>query len=137
MTKSVLIVDDNEAVRCALRVFFAGSEEWIVAGEVADGTQAIQKAIELKPDLILLDFRMPGLNGVEAASKIRTLLPAVWIVVFTLFNDSLGLRLSSVVGIDLVISKSDGTDGLIRVLRRLVAAPRPSSFRADPADFLT
>ena len=117
--RTVLIVDDNENIRIALRGFFDRQKEWKVVGEAEDGSMAIQKALELKPDLIVMDVRMPGMNGIEAALVAKKRLPNTRVVVFTLFDESIGRRLTSTVGIDLVVSKSEGSNGLIQGIRRL------------------
>jgi DNA-binding NarL/FixJ family response regulator len=120
MPKSVLIVDDSRVVRQALCQFFETSQEWKVVGEAADGAEGIQTAIELKPDLILLDVSMPKMNGVETASVIKKLLPDVYIIAFTLFDGTLGPRLSSAVGVDLVVPKAEGLTGLVNAIRQLI-----------------
>jgi len=59
----------------------------LLAGEAADGLEAVQKASELKPDLILLDIGLPGLNGIEAAKQIRQAVPGAKILFLTLNSD--------------------------------------------------
>jgi DNA-binding NarL/FixJ family response regulator len=117
---SVLIVDDNQRIRKVMRRFFETLPDWKVGGEAGDGTEAIEKAIELRPDLILLDFSMPNMNGVEAASVLKKMLPDVHIVVFTMFDDALGSRLVSAVGVDLIVPKSEGLTGLVKAIQRLM-----------------
>jgi len=67
----ILIVDDNERVRLGVQDILAARANWQVCGEAQDGTEAIQKALELLPDVILLDVSMPGLNGLETARILR------------------------------------------------------------------
>jgi DNA-binding NarL/FixJ family response regulator len=62
--------------------------DWTIIGEVSDGVEAVQKAHELKPDLVLLDLNLPRLNGVEAANRIRRTAPAAKIVFITAYCDS-------------------------------------------------
>ena len=106
-----------------MRRFFEKLSDWKVGGEAGEGAEAVQKATELKPDLILLDFSMPNLNGVEAASVLKRILPDVRIIVFTIFDDALGSRLSSAVGVDLVVPKSEGLTGLVKAMKRLMGTP--------------
>lgn len=132
MPKSVLIVDDSRSVRRILRDFFEALIGWEVAGEAEDGTNAVQKATELRPDLIVLDVSMPRLNGIEAASVLKKTIPHVHIIVFTMFDDALGSRLSTAVGVDLVVPKSEGLTGLVKSLQRLLGTSgllNPSSKR--------
>jgi DNA-binding NarL/FixJ family response regulator len=120
MPLSVLIADDNEGIRNAMLDFFETLTDWKVGGEAKDGTEAIQKAMELKPDLVILDFSMPRMKAVEAASVIKGILPKVHIIVFTMFDDALGSRLSSAVGVDLVIPKAEGLTALVNGVQHLM-----------------
>src|SRR5579864_909076 len=120
MPISVLLVDDSEILRGVMREFFEALTDWKIVGEAAEGAEAIQKAIELKPDLILLDFSMPNMNGVETASVLKKMLPDTHIVVFTMFDDAVGSRLRSAVGVDVVIPKSEGLTGLMKVVQHLM-----------------
>jgi DNA-binding NarL/FixJ family response regulator len=122
MPKSVLIVDDNQLVREVVRVFFGTLADWQVGGEAAGGAEAIQKARELKPDLVLLDLSMPYMNGLEAASVLKKMLPDVHIIAFTMFADAFGSRLSSAVGVDLVVPKSEGLTVLAKALQSLMGS---------------
>ena len=69
------MVEDSEAFRDFIRSVLGKRPELQIVGEVADGLQAVRKAEELKPDLILLDFGLPTLNGIEVARRVRTLSP--------------------------------------------------------------
>ena len=102
MPISVLLVDDSQIVRKVVRDYLETLTDWKIKGEARDGAEAIQKARELKPDVILLDYSMPNMNGIQAASELKKLLPNVFIVVFTMFDESLGSILSSAAGVDLV-----------------------------------
>src|SRR5437879_13077569 len=72
----ILIADDYEGWRRQVRLLFQARPEWQVIDEASDGSEAVQKAEELKPDLILLDIGLPKLNGIEAALRIRQLSPS-------------------------------------------------------------
>lgn len=62
----ILIADDNDLVRTGLRMILENHEDWAVCGEATDGRDAIEKAVELKPDVIVLDVVMPNLDGLSA-----------------------------------------------------------------------
>ncbi|HEY2647161.1 MAG TPA: response regulator transcription factor [Candidatus Acidoferrales bacterium] len=120
MPRSVLIVDDSQPVRAVIRDFLETRTDWNIAGEAQDGADAIQKAIKLKPDLILLDFLMPTMNGMETASVLKKMMPDVRIVVFTMFDQALGETLRSAVGVDLVLPKPEGLTSLVKSVERLM-----------------
>jgi CheY-like chemotaxis protein len=82
LRKSILIVDDHEYVRRAVRSLFA-STGLRVCGEAVDGVDAIQKAEELQPDLVVLDLSMPNMNGIEAARALKKIRPQLPILLLT------------------------------------------------------
>jgi DNA-binding NarL/FixJ family response regulator len=120
MSKSILVVDDNGALRKLTRLLLETQTDLEVCGEAFDGVDAIKKTKELKPDLVLLDLSMPRMNGIEAASVIKGIMPQVLIVLFTLYKETLGNAVVSVVGIDAVVSKPDGWRTLIQCIRGLL-----------------
>jgi DNA-binding NarL/FixJ family response regulator len=137
VSKSVLLVDDSEVVRKVMRDFFDSLTDWTIAGEAADGSEAIQKAEELSPDLIILDFSMPNMNGIETASVLRSTFPDIYIIVFTMFDEALGSRLSSAVGVDLVVSKAEGLTILVKSIQHFMGnvgliRSKPRTLRQDP-----
>jgi len=130
--RTALIVDDNFYIRATLRMFIEGNTALEVCGEAVDGLEAIQKAKEQRPSLILMDLSMPNMNGVDAACIIRNELPDARIVMFTLYSDALGRSMAKAAGVDVVISKSEGTSALMDALRVLLAdcpPPAPHSQR--------
>lgn len=85
---SILVVDDYEDWRRQVRLLFQARPEWRVVADAVDGPEAIQKAKELKPALILLDVGLPKLNGIEAARRIRQLSPTSKIVFLSADNSA-------------------------------------------------
>jgi DNA-binding NarL/FixJ family response regulator len=79
----ILIVDDEKAVRTALGRLLATRKEWQVVGEAADGAEAVGKARELCPDIIIMDITMPEMNGLEATPQIKKAVPAAEVLIFT------------------------------------------------------
>lgn len=98
----------------------------MVCGEARDGGDAVEKATELKPDLIVLDLAMPDMNGVEAASVLKGRMPHVPIIMFSIYSDYVGQALISALGIKAIISKPDGVQKLIDCVRN-VLNPEPQS----------
>jgi DNA-binding NarL/FixJ family response regulator len=83
---SVLIVDDQDLVREGLRMLLEAEPDLAVAGEAADGSQALAQARRLDPDVILMDVRMPGMNGIEATSRLVAAGCRARILMLTTFN---------------------------------------------------
>src|SRR6266568_3341454 len=80
----ILIADDHDVVRSGLRAILEAQPEWEVVAEASDGKDAINKALEAKPDIAIIDFALPLLNGLEATRQIRKRLPRTEILIFTM-----------------------------------------------------
>jgi CheY-like chemotaxis protein len=119
MPKHVLVVDDNPHVRRSLRSLLE-SDGFRVSGEAADGAIAIEQARQLKPDLIVLDFAMPVMNGLQAAPVLRRMMPKVPIILFTLYADSRLREEAVAAGITAVVSKNDAVATLVSKAQMLV-----------------
>jgi DNA-binding NarL/FixJ family response regulator len=119
MANGLLIVDDDVTIRGVIRTFVE-ADGYKVCGEAADGVEAIQRAAELQPDLILIDLAMPRLNGAEAASILRRAMPKVPIVLFTMYADDFGEKLASAIGVHIVLSKPEGLTKLGEHLKSLL-----------------
>lgn len=108
---TVFIVDDSDDVRAVVRTFLEREPAFTVCGEAGNGPQAIEKARELKPDLVLLDLKLPGMNGLEVASALRSVLPKTKLVLFSAYTESLGSRASATAaGFDLIVPKGSLID---------------------------
>lgn len=83
----VLIADDHPVVRRGLSALLATVEGFEVAGEAADGEEAVREAQLLHPDVVLMDVRMPGLDGVEATRRIRKAVPGTAVLMLTMYDD--------------------------------------------------
>jgi DNA-binding NarL/FixJ family response regulator len=109
----VLLVDDSAMVRRAVRWFFDPHPLFEVCGEAQHGREALEKASELRPDLIILDLWMPVMNGLEAAPLLIRVLPDVRIILLTSYEDAEVNRLSRRVGIHAVVPKSKAATHLV------------------------
>lgn len=121
MSKRVLIADDNKSVRKAIRsILNTKWPELEVCAETSDGRETVEAASALQPDLLILDFRMPELNGVEVASIIRKKLPRAKTLLFTMYSDHVGETLAAAAGVTMVLPKVDGVPGFTRALDSLL-----------------
>jgi DNA-binding NarL/FixJ family response regulator len=102
----ILIADDKDLVRAGLRMLLEDHDNWIVCGEASDGSEAVAKAIDLKPDLVLLDIAMPKLDGLKACRLLRDLAPTLGILVLTLYESPNVARAAEAAGAHGYISKA-------------------------------
>jgi two-component system response regulator NreC len=124
---SILIVDDSSAIRKGLRTLLSTDTEVRVCGEATNGKEAIERARELHPDVIVLDVSMPVLNGLQAAPVLHQMLPRTAIILFTSYGNVVaGQRKTP--GIDAVISKEDAISSLLETIHALAMNDeKPSS----------
>lgn len=118
--KTILIADDNAGERTVIRAAVENLTKFRICGEAATGTEAVQRARELRPDLIIMDLAMPMMNGLEAASILKHHLPAVPIVLFTLYADLIHGPRSPLFGITVVVSKENGLAPLLGCVKGLL-----------------
>lgn len=83
----ILIADDHDVVRDGLKLILETEEDFQVIGEAGDGAKAVQLTEELQPDVILMDLRMPGMDGLQAIEKIHAQWPKVAVVILTTYNE--------------------------------------------------
>jgi DNA-binding NarL/FixJ family response regulator len=107
MRTRFLIVDDSELVRRSLRTVLQANPEWEICGEAADGSSAVEMFRELQPNVVILDFQMPGINGIETARRMAEIAPAIPIVLFTQHASADLERHALEVGIRSVVSKTN------------------------------
>jgi DNA-binding NarL/FixJ family response regulator len=102
----ILIADDSLTVRAGLKMLLQLHQDWTVCGEAEDGQDAVKKAAELKPDVILLDISMPALDGLSAAEIIRRDAPDAEILIVTHFESLDLARYAAQTGVRAYIAKS-------------------------------
>ena len=112
----ILIADDRQLMRDALKAIFALRPTWKVCGEASDGAEAVAKAVQLQPDLVILDFKMPLADGIRAASEILTAMPSTPIVMYTLYKTEELESAAKLIGVRAVVGKEDGVRSLLRVV---------------------
>jgi CheY-like chemotaxis protein len=107
MATRILIADDSAAVRQCLGRLLRSRPGWEVCGEASDGENAVRKAQQLTPDLVILDFMMPGKNGIEIARELGKLLPRIPILLCSVFLTPQLVDLARGAGIAGTLSKGD------------------------------
>ena len=120
----ILIADDHPVVRSGVRSIIESHAGWTVVAEAADGKDAVAKAIATQPDVAILDYALPVLNGIEATQQIRQRVPTVEVLIFTMHNTEDLLRQSFNVGARGYVLKSDPQQQLVSAIEAL-AMHRP------------
>ena len=116
----ILLADDHEVMRRGLRGLLETHENWQVCGEAGNGREAVELALELKPQIVVLDLSMPELNGFEAAKQIHSALPDTEILIFTMHDSEELIREALASGVRAVVVKSDVEGHLIAAVESLL-----------------
>jgi DNA-binding NarL/FixJ family response regulator len=124
----ILLADDNQVILQLLRRLIESHAGWQVCGQAATGREALAKAIELKPDLLVLDFAMPELNGLQVAEQISRACPNLPIILHTIHDFPEMIAEAKRVGIREVVSKGDTAARLLDTVESLL--PEKSSAAA-------
>jgi len=113
----VLIVDDHAVLRAGLRMLIGGQPDMEVVGEAADGEDAVQRAPELRPDVVLMDITMPGIGGIRAIEQIRRVCPESRVLVLTMHDVPAYLRSVLAAGASGYVVKRAADSELISAIR--------------------
>ena len=116
MPHRVLIVDDNEVIRDSIRICIQENTDWEVCGEAENGQLAIEGVRKLQPEVVILDWQMPVMNGLDAAREIARMAPETVLLMLTLHDTSVLRQQAIGAGVKEVLSKSD------KVAEHLVAS---------------
>ena len=103
----VLIADDNPWIRKALRTLIEHHSNWEVCAEAEDGQLAVQKARECQPDVVIMDFRLPSMNGLDAGKAILSSSPKIAMLLITFYGSEELAEAAAQAGFRAVLSKSD------------------------------
>lgn len=115
----ILIADDHEMIRQGLRKVLEENRGWTVCGEAVTGREAVSKAAELKPDVVVLDIGMPELNGLEATRQIRRALPDTEVLILTMHDSERLAREALAAGARGFVLKTDLGDTLVTAVAHL------------------
>jgi DNA-binding NarL/FixJ family response regulator len=119
MKLRILLADDHEIVRRGLRSLLEKHEGWEICGEAGDGREALEKAAQLKPDVIILDIGMPSLNGLDATRQLLQLDPQFKIIVLTITDSDQVIREALDAGARGFVLKSDAARDLVSAVEAL------------------
>lgn len=133
MSHTILIADDSVFVREALCNLFEQEEDFDVCGEAENGKEAVEKAQELHPDVILLDLSMPVMNGLDATRDLKRMMPEVPIIMFSAYSDSSTEKEARSAGVSALVSKFEHTSVLIGKARSAVEAEELRAFKPSSA----
>lgn len=120
----ILIADDEDAVRKMVRALLESRADFQVCGEAANGAAAIDKVRELRPDLVILDISMPGVDGFEAARIIRKFFPKVRILIFSVHNATQLMKDAQDIGVSGFVEKSESGQVLLKAIDTVMADRR-------------
>ncbi len=115
----ILLADDHDVVRTGVRHIIEDHAGWSVVAEAADGKDAIAQAIATKPDVAILDYRLPLIDGIEATRQIRRRVPSVEVLIFTMHDDESLLHEALSAGARSYVQKSDAAQHLISAVQSL------------------
>ena len=117
----VLLVDDDPLVRSALRLMLGGQADLEVVGEAADGQEGLAQARELRPDVVLMDIRMPRLNGLDATRELLTAPDPPRVIVLTTFDADENIVRALAAGADGFLLKDTAPPDIVAAIRKVAA----------------
>lgn len=115
----ILLVDDHQVVLAGLRTVLESQEGWKICGEAVTGREAIEKARRLKPDVVVMDFSMPEMNGLEATREIRKWLPDTEVLILTMHESGTLAEEALVAGARGFVLKAEASRHLVAAVKNL------------------
>src|SRR5438876_894250 len=122
----VLLVDDQPAARRGLRVRFHLEPDMQVVGEASTGSEALTLVKELKPDVVLMDIEMPGMDGIEVTAALQTAVPQSAVVILSIHTDRQTRLRTQAAGAVAFVEKRGTTDTLLSTIRQAAGQPGKS-----------
>ena len=128
MPVRILIADDQELILKVLRVLIEHHADWQVCGEAKDGREAVVKAMQLKPDVIILDLAMPIMDGLRASREISRAMPTLPILMHTMHSSETLALEAKKAGVRQIITKGDSGDDLLMAIESVLhETPQPGA----------
>jgi DNA-binding NarL/FixJ family response regulator len=118
--KRILIADDHEVVRSGLRAIVETRSDWIVSGEATNGEQAVSLALETRPDVVIVDYSMPIMNGLEVGRRLKALRVRTEVLILTMHESEELLTEAILAGVRGFLFKSDTRKHLISAIEALL-----------------
>jgi two-component system, NarL family, nitrate/nitrite response regulator NarL len=115
-TVRILVADDQEAVRRRVIATLLSRREFEVCAEASNGLEAVERARETNPDLVVLDITMPEMNGLDAARRIRTLLPDTQILILSVHKDKQLMEEARKIGVKGYVTKGEAVQKLVQAV---------------------
>jgi DNA-binding NarL/FixJ family response regulator len=115
----ILIADDHDVVRSGLRSILKARSDWEIVAEAADGREAVKKVLETKPDVAVIDYSLPLLNGVEATRQIRKQEPSTEVLIFTTHDEEYLVRKALEAGALGYLLKTDAKKDVVAAVEAL------------------
>ena len=126
-TIRTMIVDDDAGFRRRVREFLASEPDIEIVGELADGLEVVPRARELKPDVVLMDVRMPGLNGINATRLLKDEMPELKLIMLSVFDLPEYQEAAMVSGASAYVVKKSMIVDLVPTIRRVCSARRSAA----------
>jgi DNA-binding NarL/FixJ family response regulator len=123
----ILLVDDHDIIRRGIRSLLSLSSDWEICGEARNGREAIEKVLECKADLVVMDVSMPVMNGVEATRQIRAISPSTKVVIFTMHDSPQIATAAKDAGASAWLTKTSLAEQLQRVVGEVLAVGKTAS----------
>jgi DNA-binding NarL/FixJ family response regulator len=124
VSERILLADDHEILRKGVR--FLLSPAWEICGEASNGQEAVQKAVELSPDLVLMDISMPVMNGIEATREIRRLGLSTKIVILSMHDSAEVVKRAKEAGANECLVKACGSAQLVKAIEAVLKSKPPA-----------
>lgn len=119
MPKRILIVDDHFLVRGLVKQVFADCAWAEICGESGNGIDAVEKALQLRPDVVVCDLSLPGMNGFAVADAIHQASPKTPVILFSEYKDAISPERAKIAGLAALCAKSEGLERLVREVQRV------------------